>query len=638
MKLRLRLIACLWFSSVLTCPTFSQENNDKPVLLEQAAKLEAQAGEVGNRENEARTTITQSRQKLLELQQTVLKLQRLLSDTQKSITEQEAKLKEQEAAATKAEEARVQAAAAVEAATKALAEAQAKLDEANKAAETAAAAATTVGDSMKTMAAAIAEMQTKAATTTTEVATHETEVNGVRESLTMIESSAKQAYEEKVSLLKQAEALRSQAGEWVSFAAEVAPIFQARCIACHNARTAKGRLNMESYAALMKGGESGAAVEIGNFEASNLCMLIADGSMPQDADPLTPEQIALVNRWVALGARLDAGKEPAAPLIQVMPKLRQPDPPEQYGLPVPVNALDFNSDGSLLATSGYHEVLLWSTADGSLVKRLTNVAERVYDIDFHPDGTKLVIAGGTPGQIGEVKVFTIADGQLVADLVTVDDVMFGAAFSPDGTKLAACGADRSIRIFDVAKGEQTTLIEDHADWVLSIAWSPDGTKLVSASRDKTAKVFDAATGDAQITFNGHGEVVTSVAVLSDNAQAVTSGRDQKLRVWKLADGAETKAIGGFGKEVAQVALHSTNRIFSACADQKARSHQPDGTAVANYEGHQDWIYSIALHEPTGKLATGSFDGEVRLWTIDEPKTVLTWKAAPGYVSTEQAAK
>ncbi len=45
----------------------------------------------------------------------------------------------------------------------------------------------------------------------------------------------------------------TEMGQWVSFSREVAHIFHKRCVACHNARMAKGRLNMESFAALMKG-------------------------------------------------------------------------------------------------------------------------------------------------------------------------------------------------------------------------------------------------------------------------------------------------------------------------------------------------------------------------------------------------
>ncbi len=56
------------------------------------------------------------------------------------------------------------------------------------------------------------------------------------------------------------------------------------CLACHNARMAKGRLNLETFAGLKKGGDSGESVEPGNGEDSILFQLVADGSMPEDDD------------------------------------------------------------------------------------------------------------------------------------------------------------------------------------------------------------------------------------------------------------------------------------------------------------------------------------------------------------------
>ena len=94
-------------------------------------------------------------------------------------------------------------------------------------------------------------------------------------------------------------------GKLVSFAETVAPIFSKRCLACHNARTAKGRYNMETFAAIVKGGESGDALEVGDADSSTLFALIEDGSMPKDADPLSPEQIAAVKHWINTGAVLD---------------------------------------------------------------------------------------------------------------------------------------------------------------------------------------------------------------------------------------------------------------------------------------------------------------------------------------------
>jgi Planctomycete cytochrome C/WD domain, G-beta repeat len=419
-------------------------------------------------------------------------------------------------------------------------------------------------------------------------------------------------------------------GEWVSFTDEIAPILHQRCVACHNGKTAEGRLNLASFAALMKGGESGSSIEPGDHEYSTLVMMVEDGSMPKDADPLTEEQVALVSKWVDLGAHLDAGVDPARPLIRVMARPRQPAPPETYRVPVPVTATAFSPDGLTLATSGYHEVLLWKVADGTLLRRIGDLPERVYDLEFHSDGERLAVAAGIPGQMGEVRIVKAGDGSLVHDLVRIEDAAFAATFSPDGTRLAMGGADRAIRIFDVATGVEQVLIEDHADWVLSVAWSPDGTRLASGSRDSTAKLFDAATGDAQATFNGHGDVVYAVGFLPDGTHVASAGADNRIRTWAVENAAQKQEIRSHGGDVFQLQVLPGGESLTCGEDRTARLHTlADGKEIHKFEGHQEWIYAASAHAETKRVATGSYDGEIRLWNIGEAKPTLTFRAAPG---------
>src|SRR5258708_29162355 len=171
---------------------------------------------------------------------------------------------------------------------------------------------------------------------------------------------------------------------------------------------------------------------------------------------------------------------------------------------------------------------MWNAADGKPARRIANVAERTYDIEFNKEGTLLAVAAGTCGQQGEVKLFNPADGTLIRDVMTTSDSVCAVAFSPDGKRLAACSADRTIRVFNVETGAQELLIEDHADWVMDIAWSPDGSKLASASRDKTSKLFDAKTGDSLVTFPAHNEVVDAVSSSPHGPQAFTAARDTKI--------------------------------------------------------------------------------------------------------------
>jgi WD40 repeat protein len=319
-----------------------------------------------------------------------------------------------------------------------------------------------------------------------------------------------------------------------------------------------------------------------------------------------------------------------------MPRPEQPHSPESYRSAIPVTALAFSPDGATLASSGYHEVLLWNVADGTLLRRIGNMAERIYDLEFHPDGQRLAIAAGTPGQFGEVRIVSATDGSLVRNLTVIEDVAFGATFSPDGTRLACAGGDRAIRIFDVETGAEQVVIEDHADWVMAVAFSPDGSKLASASRDKTAKLFDAATGDALQTFNEHGDVVYGVGFLPDGSQVATCGADDRLRTWTTEKAEKKEQFRGFGGDVFQLQVLSDGQVVSCSEDKTARLHTlADGKEVRKFAGHNEWVYAVAAHAGTKRVATGSYDGEVRLWNLEDGAQVLTFRAAPGI---EQVSK
>jgi mono/diheme cytochrome c family protein len=88
----------------------------------------------------------------------------------------------------------------------------------------------------------------------------------------------------------------------VSYTRQVAPILQARCAECHGATTKEAGLDLSNYAAVMKGSEYGTVVEAGDAAASLLIEMVVAGEMPQDADPLPAEEIALLRAWIAAGA------------------------------------------------------------------------------------------------------------------------------------------------------------------------------------------------------------------------------------------------------------------------------------------------------------------------------------------------
>lgn len=429
-----------------------------------------------------------------------------------------------------------------------------------------------------------------------------------------------------------------QAG--VSFSHDVAPILVKHCQACHGDKEPKGSFRLSTFELLNKAGDSAAApVKAGNLAESEIFRLITlddkEQRMPKEADPLPAEKIAIIKKWIEEGAKFD-GPDAKAALASYLPKAAQPDPPAAYRAPVPVTAMAFHPAGEELAVGGYHEITIWKTGDGALLRRIKNVAQRTYGLKYNQDGSLLAAASGTPGQVGEVKLFQPADGSLVKDLGTMSDVAFDVAFNPAGDKLAACAADRSIRVWDVASGKQDLLIEDHADWVMALAWSRDGKLLVSGSRDKTSKVFDAKTGDAVITYPGHNDSVFGVAFSADGKSVFSSGGDKKIHNWNVADAKKTGEMGGFGNDVYELSLIG-DHLFACSADKTARLFDPaKRSQTRQFTGHADWVYALAYHEPSKRLATGGFDGEVRIWNAEDGKSLVAFKAAPGF--TPPAAK
>ena len=464
------------------------------------------------------------------------------------------------------------------------------------------------------------------------------QLTGLEPSLQKLQAESRIIATESLVASRRAEAALEPLGRFVSFSRDVAPILAERCVACHNTRSPGGRLNLDSFASLLKGGESGTAVSAHSSAESLLITMIEDGSMPKDADPLSPGEIAVVKHWINVGAPLDAGVALTADLFDVMPEKTQPLPPAEYRVAIPVTAIAFSPDGNQLASSGYHEVLVWNTADSTLIRRISNVAERIYDLEFSADGSTLAVAAGTPGQLGEMKLFSAADGHLMRTLVRARDAVFALSFSPDGKTLACAGADRSIIVVKIADGSEVVRIEDHADWVMDVNWSANGQRLVSSSRDKTCKVFESATGNPVITFSGHGEPVYSAAFLADNATVVSGGSDRRLRVWNSADAKEIRAIGGFGGDIFRIQILPGDLILSASGDRAVHEHKAaDGAELRKMEGHSDWVYTLSANPGRKLIASGSYDGEIRVWNSEDGSMTTSFIAIPKQIPDQTVA-
>lgn len=99
--------------------------------------------------------------------------------------------------------------------------------------------------------------------------------------------------------------------------ADVAPILAQRCVICHSGQAPALGLRLDSFDAVLKGSNNGPVVRAGDPADSELIRRIKGISqprMPFDGPPyLEPDEIQLIEDWIAQGARNAEGVPAALP-------------------------------------------------------------------------------------------------------------------------------------------------------------------------------------------------------------------------------------------------------------------------------------------------------------------------------------
>lgn len=90
----------------------------------------------------------------------------------------------------------------------------------------------------------------------------------------------------------------------LTFAKDVLPILQAKCVKCHSGPAPKAGLDLSGKVTLVRGGDSGPAVTIGAAESSLLWQMIVTGKMPPVGETaLTADERGTMRTWINSGAK-----------------------------------------------------------------------------------------------------------------------------------------------------------------------------------------------------------------------------------------------------------------------------------------------------------------------------------------------
>jgi WD40 repeat protein len=430
----------------------------------------------------------------------------------------------------------------------------------------------------------------------------------------------------------------------IGYFRDIRPILQVHCQGCHQPAKAMGEYVMTNLEGLFKGGESEQpAVVPGKPDESNLVAQITpkDGKseMPKDKEPLAEDQIKRIRQWIAEGAQDDTP-------MSVRTVIDMEHPPAYEAAPV-LTALDFSPDDTLLAVSGYHEALLHKADGSGLVARLVGQSERIESVAFSPDGKTLAVTGGSPGRLGEVQVWDVESRKLKYSVPVTYDTVYGASWSPDGSKIAFGCADNTLRAIDAMTGKQVLFQGAHSDWVLDTVFSKDAKYLISVGRDRSMKLVEVATQRFvdNITSITPGALKGGLAAVDRHPakdELLIGGADgvpkiyQMLRTKARAIGDDFNLIKAYEPMPGRIYDAHFNAdgsrfVVASSLDGagEVRIYETDsGKLLHKLEGQHGAVYAVS-YSTSGKLvASGGFDGLVRLNDAETGKLVKEFSPVP----------
>lgn len=418
------------------------------------------------------------------------------------------------------------------------------------------------------------------------------------------------------------------------FNQKILPVFTKYCTGCHNSSDRDGKLVLESYKDLLRGGKRGAEVVAGHPEQSRLLRVLTgqtEPSMPpKDNERPNAADLALLTSWIEAGAPGPKGAAPD-PTVLVIPHVAPIGPVRR-----PINSVACSPDGRWIAVARYGVVELLSAKTRKIVRTLGPHPGSVNDVAFSADSSMVASAAGQAALFGEASVWNVADGKLIRKVRGHTDSLFAIAISPDMKLLATAGYDQQIKLWNLHTGTELRTLKGHNGAVFALAFSPNGKFIASASGDRTEKLWDVATGERLETFGQPLLDQYTIAFSPDGRHLAGAGADNRIRIWRIsATGKEgtnpiEQTLFADEQPIVKLVYSPDGQLLVSSADDRLIKVWDASTLapLRTLERQPDVVTAMAFEPGGHRLVVGRMDGSLAVYDAGDGKQIARCSGNP----------
>ncbi|KAG7280745.1 hypothetical protein CRUP_037675, partial [Coryphaenoides rupestris] len=258
----------------------------------------------------------------------------------------------------------------------------------------------------------------------------------------------------------------------------------------------------------------------------------------------------------------------------------------------------------------------------------------VTSLDWNSEGTLLA----TGSYDGFARIWT-KDGNLASTLGQHKGPIFALKWNKKGNFILSAGVDKTTIIWDAHTGEAKQQFPFHSAPALDVDWQSNNT-FASCSTDMCIHVCKLGQDRPIKTFQGHTNEVNAIKWDPTGNLLASCSDDMTLKIWSMKQDACVHDLQAHSKEIYTIKWSPTGpgtnnpsanlMLASASFDSTVRLWDVErGICIHTLTKHQEPVYSVAFSPDGRHLASGSFDKCVHIWNTQTGALVHSYRGTGG---------